>query len=116
MLTRIKPGLELVLNSKLLLRPQREALDCVQQVAAEPKLRYDQLLEPGDCLLNHNLTTFHARSPIADGPGDADRRHMLRIWIASPLGWCAVRVYHPSTEPTLSRKSDRVLFRTLSAH
>ncbi len=75
----------------MLLPSQREALEFVQQVAAETRLRYDCLLEPGDCLLNHNLTTFHARSPIGDGPGDADKRHMLRIWIASPLGWWAAR-------------------------
>ena len=62
----------------------------MQQVAAEPRLRYDRVLEPGDCLLNHNLTTFHARTPIGDGPADAQKRHMLRVWIASPLGWCAV--------------------------
>ena len=80
---------------------QREALDFVQQVASEQRLRYDQLLEPGDCLLNHNLTTFHARTPIGDGPADAEKRHMLRIWIASPLGWCAVSV-RPGTAPAIS--------------
>ena len=56
-------------------------------MASEPALRYDQLLQPGDCLLNHNLTTFHGRAPIHDGDKGTEKRHMLRMWIASPLGW-----------------------------
>jgi len=35
---------------------QREALAFVQQVAAEPRLFYEAALQPGDVLLNHNLT------------------------------------------------------------
>ena len=30
--------------------------------------------------------TFHSRTPITDE--GAAVRHMLRLWISSPLGWC----------------------------
>ena len=35
---------------------QREALAFVQEVAAEARLAYEIALQPGDVLLNHNLT------------------------------------------------------------
>ena len=35
---------------------QREALAFVQEVAAEARLVYEVALQPGDVLLNHNLT------------------------------------------------------------
>ena len=41
----------------------------------------------GDVLLNHNLTTFHSRTTWEDGDDDTQKRHMLRMWLASPLGW-----------------------------
>ena len=41
----------------------------------------------GDVLLNHNLTTFHSRTVWEDGEDDDQKRHMLRIWLASPYGW-----------------------------
>jgi hypothetical protein len=43
----------------------------------------------GDILLNHNLTTFHSRTTWQDGVTEAEKRHMFRIWLASPLGWWA---------------------------
>ena len=45
------------------------------------------ILSAGDILLNHNLTTFHSRTTWQDGASEADKRHMFRIWAASPLGW-----------------------------
>ncbi|EIE18633.1 Clavaminate synthase-like protein [Coccomyxa subellipsoidea C-169] len=42
---------------------QVEAVKFVQEIAAEPKVRFD------------------------DGASEAEKRHMFRIWIASPLGW-----------------------------
>ena len=41
----------------------------------------------GDVLLNQNLTTFHSRSSWTDGEAEHEKRHMFRIWIASPNGW-----------------------------
>ena len=85
---------------------QREALDFVQQVASEQRLRYDQLLEPGDCLLNHNLTTFHPRTPIGDGPADvsrdeaplvsvADLRHpFVKVAAAAFIGYTLAKLIH----------------------
>ncbi|CAL8464285.1 g3820 [Coccomyxa elongata] len=66
---------------------QVEAIKLVQEVAAEPKVRFDLRLKPGDILLNHNLTTFHSRTTWQDGSAEDTKRHMFRIWAASPLGW-----------------------------
>lgn len=66
---------------------QKEALAFVQEVARGKDLRFDYQLEAGDLLLNHNLTTFHSRGTWEDGTEEHEKRHMLRIWIASPQGW-----------------------------
>ena len=46
-------------------------------------------MRAGDLLLNHNLTTFHSRGTWTDGETEEEKRHMLRIWLASPDGWWA---------------------------
>eukprot|EP00884_Botryococcus_braunii_P021204 jgi/Botrbrau1/7768/Bobra.0159s0196.1 len=68
---------------------QVEALNYVQELASdyETGLRIDIALEPGDVLILHNLTVFHSRTAWEDGSNEDEKRHMFRIWSASPLGW-----------------------------
>ena len=63
---------------------QVEALDCFDALAADPALRLDMNLEPGDVQLLHNHSCVHARSAFRDHPEDDRKRHLLRLWLAPP--------------------------------
>lgn len=57
------------------------------KLANVPDQALDAICHAGDVLLNHNLTTFHSRGTWEDGEEASEKRHMMRIWIASPHGW-----------------------------
>ncbi len=61
-----------------------------QRIAMQLVLRRDGMWGSGDILLNHNLTSFHSRTTWQDGSTEDTKRHMFRIWAASPFGWCDV--------------------------
>lgn len=63
---------------------QREALDTLEEVAAEPEIHVTFRQEPGDILLLNNWVTFHRREEFEDHSDPALRRHLLRIWLAVP--------------------------------
>lgn len=63
---------------------QRQALDRLDQVAAELALEFR--LAPGDLVLANNYSCFHARGAYQDGPTDAERRLNLRLWLTLPNG------------------------------
>ena len=83
--------------------PHREVLDLTRRVAAEPRLRRDRLLGPDDCLLNHSLTTFHARTRTGHGPAQAPC--MRRCCLCSLSGnsnfgsWCHLHTVSQYTSP-----------------
>jgi hypothetical protein len=54
------------------------ALDLFEATAADPALRHDFTLRPGDLLLLSNNSSLHARTPYADGDG-GQPRHLLRL-------------------------------------
>lgn len=66
---------------------QVDALALLQEVAARPDVRLDYLMQPGDISLQNNLCGWHARTSFEDHPEEAHKRHFLRLWLASPIGW-----------------------------
>ncbi|MGF1580031.1 MAG: TauD/TfdA family dioxygenase [Gemmataceae bacterium] len=63
---------------------QREALDCLEEVASDPALHVTFRQEPGDMLFLNNWVTLHRREAFEDYDDPALRRHLLRIWLAVP--------------------------------
>ncbi len=63
---------------------QREALDLVESVSAEPGMAVRFTQSPGDLLFVNNWVTYHRRTEFVDFDEPAKRRHILRIWLATP--------------------------------
>jgi hypothetical protein len=61
-----------------------EALDMIDSLGDE--LCFEITTSPGDVLFMHNHVTVHARSAYEDWPDDERRRHLLRLWLATPGG------------------------------
>jgi hypothetical protein len=60
---------------------ERELLDLYEAIAAEPELRLDMQLAPGDLQLVSNHVILHARTAYEDAPGRTEQRHLLRLWL-----------------------------------
>ncbi len=73
---------------------QQEALDMVDALSDE--LCFDQTFEPGDMQFLHNHVVVHSRTPYEDHSEPERRRHLLRLWLATPGG-------RPLTEAILDR-------------
>ncbi len=67
-------------------RREQEALDLFDQLASDPALRFDMELRRGDMQLLNNHVTVHARTAFVDHDDPALRRHLLRLWLATPSG------------------------------
>ncbi|HEX5499800.1 MAG TPA: TauD/TfdA family dioxygenase, partial [Thermomicrobiales bacterium] len=65
-------------------KAQQEALDMVDAIADEVHL--DMAFEPGDVQLLHNHVIVHSRTAYDDWPEPERRRHLLRLWLATPGG------------------------------
>ncbi|KAK9919027.1 hypothetical protein WJX75_008803 [Coccomyxa subellipsoidea] len=63
---------------------QVEAIRLYNALALSDKLRLDILLQPGDIQLLSNHTQLHTRSAFVDHAEVANRRHLLRLWVAPP--------------------------------
>ncbi len=63
---------------------QREALDMIEEIAAEPAMHITFRQEPGDLLLLNNWVTLHRRESFVDHDDREQRRHILRIWLSMP--------------------------------
>ena len=61
-----------------------EALALFDSLAEDPALRLDMELRPGDMQFVHNHTTLHDRTSFEDWPEPERKRHLLRLWLASP--------------------------------
>lgn len=62
-----------------------EALDLFESLA--DALRFDMDFQVGDIQLVNNLTLLHARARYVDTRSAAEKRHLLRLWLAVPEGW-----------------------------
>jgi hypothetical protein len=63
---------------------QKEAIRRYRETAAE--CAADIPFTPGDIQLLNNFVTLHARRGYEDWPEVADRRHLLRLWLADAKG------------------------------
>ena len=55
----------------------------VATIAEDPKFHLAKILQPGDLEIIHNPTISHSRGDIFDGDSHAEKRHLLRWWVAS---------------------------------
>ena len=63
---------------------QTEALEMITSLAEE--LSFSMTFEPGDIQVLHNHVVLHRRSDYEDGPEPGQKRHLLRLWLATPNG------------------------------
>jgi hypothetical protein len=63
---------------------QREAVQLVADVSAEPGMWAERRFEPGAMLWVHNHTVLHLRTAFTDWDEPERRRHLLRIWLSLP--------------------------------
>jgi len=63
---------------------QIEALDLFDALTNDPALHFSMRLEEGDMQFVHNHTMMHDRTAFDDWPDPAQRRYLLRLWLAVP--------------------------------
>lgn len=63
---------------------QREALDLIEEIAADEAMHVRFRQQPGDMLFLNNWVTYHRRTEFEDDPDPAKRRHILRVWLSPP--------------------------------
>ena len=63
---------------------QSDALDFLEEVAADPEMHVTFRQEPGDIVFMNNWITLHRRSEFEDYPEPDRRRHILRVWLSMP--------------------------------
>jgi alpha-ketoglutarate-dependent taurine dioxygenase len=63
---------------------QIEALDLFDSIANEPGMAIAFQMEPGDVQLLNNYCVLHARTNFEDWEDVGKRRHLLRLWLATP--------------------------------
>ena len=62
----------------------RAALDAWDALTNDPKLHLKMRLQPGDMQFVYNHHLLHDRTGFTDWPDPAQRRHLLRLWLAIP--------------------------------
>jgi alpha-ketoglutarate-dependent taurine dioxygenase len=60
---------------------QVNALDALDRVAAEPGLRVEFMLRPGEMLFANNRWLLHNRTGFEDHEEPAKKRHYVRLWL-----------------------------------
>jgi TfdA family taurine catabolism dioxygenase TauD len=63
---------------------QHEAIDFVEAVASDPAIHLDMGFEPGDMQFVINRLIYHSRTDFEDHPDPDLKRHVLRMWLATP--------------------------------
>jgi len=63
---------------------QHEAIEFIETVAGEPGIYLDMAFEPGDLQFVINRLILHARTDFEDHPELDRKRHVLRMWLATP--------------------------------
>lgn len=62
---------------------QLEAMALVEEIANDPSVHLEMDFQPGDIQLLNNATVLHAREAYEDDADPAERRHLLRLWLAA---------------------------------
>jgi hypothetical protein len=70
-----------------LTREQRELLDLIDGIAADPEFHLDMDFEAGDIQLLKNAVILHARTEYEDFPEPERKRHLLRLWLTAHAGF-----------------------------
>ena len=65
---------------------EHEAIDLLDQLADDPRLRLDMEFRPGDMQFLHNHQVLHSRTDFDDWPEPERKRHLLRLWLAPAEG------------------------------
>ena len=63
---------------------QRAAMTAIDLLAMDPEYHYSMQFEPGDMQFLNNHVTYHARTAFEDYPEPDRKRHLLRMWLATP--------------------------------
>ena len=66
---------------------QIAAMDLVDELAYDPRLKLDMDFQPGDIQLVNNLIALHTRTEYEDWDDPAKKRHLYRLWLTVPDGW-----------------------------
>lgn len=64
---------------------QVAAMDTLDRVAGDPKMRAEFAMRPGDMLFINNRRLLHNRTAFEDYPEPDRRRHFLRLWLAATV-------------------------------
>ena len=62
---------------------QIEAMDLLESIANDPAFHIEMDFRPGDIQLLNNARILHAREAYEDHADPAQRRHLLRLWLAA---------------------------------
>ena len=62
---------------------QVEAMDLLESIANDPAFHLEMDFQPGDVQLLNNAGILHAREAYEDDDDPAERRHLLRLWLAA---------------------------------
>ncbi len=60
---------------------QKECLDLMDQIAADPKFCFTFEMKPGEIQIGNNYQVMHSRTNYVDHEDPAKKRHMLRLWL-----------------------------------
>ncbi len=66
-----------------LTRAQREVIDLIDEIAADPRIHLDMDFRAGDIQWLKNAAILHARTEFEDHAEPARKRHLLRLWLTS---------------------------------
>ena len=61
-----------------------EALNLFDDLANDPMIHFSMKLEQGDMQFVHNHSLLHDRTSFVDWEEDAEKRHLLRLWLSVP--------------------------------
>ena len=62
---------------------QADALDAIERIANDPAFFLEMDFVPGDIQLLNNGRILHSREAYEDDDDPAERRHLLRLWLAA---------------------------------
>jgi hypothetical protein len=66
-----------------LTRAQREVIDLIDEIAADPAIHLDMDFRAGDIQWLKNAAILHARTEFEDHAEPERKRHLLRLWLTS---------------------------------
>jgi hypothetical protein len=75
---------------------QVAALDLVDEIALDEQFALKFITRPGEAVFFNNLTVLHNRTSFEDSPVDAEKRHLMRLWLVAhePRPVCeTLRIY-----------------------